>query len=61
MSNYYTAEMCIFRLEDISENMLGNGNHNQGYTVRYRQLQITKLLRTSKQLDRFNSKFEFTT
>ena len=32
-----TTEMCC--LEDINENLSGYGNHNQAYTVRYRQLQ----------------------
>ena len=50
----------MFSLEDVNENMPSYGNHNQAYTVRCRQLQVTKLLRTSKWLDHFNSKFEFT-
>ena len=31
-----------FRLEDVNEDLSGYGNHNQAYTVRYRQLQYTK-------------------
>ena len=49
----------MFSLEDIDENMPGYGNHINTYTVRCRQLQITKLLCTSKQLDHFNSNFDF--
>ena len=37
-------------LEDMNENVPGN----TAYTVRYRQLQYAKLLRTSKQVDSFN-------
>ena len=51
----------MFRLEDIDENVLGYGNHNQTYTVRYRQLQITKLLRTYKRQGCYDPNFEFTT
>ena len=43
------------------ENVSGYGNHNYANTVGYRQLEITKLIRTSKQLDLFNPNFEFTT
>ena len=48
-----TAEK-VFCLEDINENGSSYGNYNQAYTVRYRQLQYTKLLHTSTRLDRFN-------
>ena len=47
-------------LEDIDQNVPGYGNHNQVYTVGYGQLEITKVLHTSKRLVRFNSNFEFT-
>ena len=51
----------MFHFEDISENVPGYGNHNLAYTVTYKQLQITKLLRKSKRLDRFNKNFDITT
>ena len=50
----------VFCLKNISENLPGYGNHNQAYTVRYRQLQYTKLLGKSKWLDCFNWNLEFT-
>ena len=51
----------MFRLEDINEDVSSYGNHNQAYTVRYRQLQYTKLLCTSKWLDQLTWNFKFTT
>ena len=44
----------VFAEKLFNENVSGYGNHIYAYTVRYRQLQYTKLLHTSKQLDRFN-------
>ena len=39
MENFTAKKM--FPLEDIYENVPGCGNHNEAYTVRYRQLQYT--------------------
>ena len=49
-----------FCLKGINENMPGYGNRNWAYTVRYRQVQYTKLLHTSERLDLFNWNVEFT-
>ena len=49
----------VFCSEDFNENASSYGSHNQAYTVRYdRQLQCTKLLRTSKRLDQFRWNFK---
>ena len=45
----------VFRLENINENV----PRYEAYTVRYKRLQYTKLLRTSKRLDRFNQNLIF--
>ena len=55
MANF-TLEKC---LEDINENVPGYGNHNYVYTVGYRQLQYTNLLRTCELHDHFNRNFKF--
>ena len=37
----------MFRFVDMNENMPSYGSHNSVYTVRYRQLQDTKVLCTT--------------
>ena len=49
----FTTEM--FSLEEISENETNYGKHN---TIRHRQLQETKSLRTSKRFLPISLKFE---
>ena len=54
MANFTFEKKKVFRLQDINENVSGNGNHKKAYTVRYRQPKYTKLLHTSKPIDCFN-------
>ena len=49
----------VFPWEDSSENVTSYGIHNQAYTVKYRRLQFTKLLCTSKWFDWLNLNFKF--
>ena len=59
MLNFTAIMFYMFYLKDTDENVSSYGNHNEAYTVRYRQVQITKLLGTSELLDRFISNFEY--